>query len=106
MTIAFDLDGTITANPKLFGALAGAFEMGGHRVLVLTAAAGELSPDKRPSEVRLRLARLGLPAIEIICCESNQKPLICQKLAIDVLIDDTIFPHMKHTLQLVPVALP
>lgn len=102
MKIAFDLDGTISRDPVRMAAIAKALVKDGHRVFVLTAAAGELPPADRPAEVRRRLDKLGFNGIPVICTETAHKPVDCQAYGVDVLIDDTPF-HVKNVLQLIPL---
>ena len=92
LNIAFDLDGTIGSHPFEFSTLM--FALNGevfHRI-VLTAAAGEFPPEKRPDEVCRRLAGIGihkhLHYDELYCCESFDKGAICQARNIHIIIDD------------------
>lgn len=107
MNIAIDFDGTISRSPRLLLQLAQALRNSGHSVIILTAAAGELPPEKRPREVAHRLIKLGLgwqPYLKsIVCCESHEKPAICKGTPIHLLIDDTRFKLEPPTLQLAPV---
>jgi len=91
MLIAFDLDGTISRAPVLFDLLRMNFQRGGDRVIVLTAAAGELPPEKRPAEVYRRLNGMGFSALPewIVCCESHEKGRRCRELGVHILIDDS-----------------
>lgn len=91
MKIAFDLDGTISKYPSQFLRLASKLKSSGCDVFVLTAAAGELPPKERPNEVKRRLERIGWGGFPILCCESSEKPSICEKTGVDFLIDDTGF---------------
>jgi hypothetical protein len=91
MNIAIDLDGTITKAPDVFRAIISSFLLTGHNVTVLTAAAGELSPEARPAEVRKRLGALQIPFTNLICCESHEKPAIVQSANMHLVIDDGNF---------------
>lgn len=91
MTIAFDLDGTISRYPQVLLCVAKALRQTGHRVIVLTAAAGELPPPHRPAEVSRRLTKLGWNGFETVCTETANKPADIKRLSVDLLIDDTPF---------------
>lgn len=103
MNIAIDFDGTISRSPRLLLQLAQALRNSGHRVIILTAAAGELPPTLRPAEVGKRLSHLGWSEFipHIRCCESCEKPDICWDQRIDILIDDSPF-KLQSTFQLMP----
>jgi hypothetical protein len=91
MTIAFDLDGTISRAPVLFDLLRMNFQRGGDKVIVLTAAAGELAPVDRPAEVYRRLNAMGFQVVPewIVCCESWEKGRLCRELGVHLLVDDS-----------------
>lgn len=91
MKIAFDLDGTISRNPALFYQLQIPLVREGHKVVVLTAAAGELLPDQRPAEVYRRLTGIGFHCLpeQIVCCEGWEKGQKCRELGVNLLVDDS-----------------
>lgn len=88
MIIAVDLDGTLGRFPNELLALLQP-HLRNARVLVLTAAAGELPKHLRPAEVRRRLDKLGLQQlIDVVCLESSEKGEFCARNKVDFLIDD------------------
>jgi len=102
MKIAFDWDGTITRHPRVLIDLATSLQNQGHDVFILTAAAGEFPPDKRPAEVARRVASYGASHLPIVCIESSQKPVYCAANGVHLLIDDTQFKGLVGTVQLIP----
>jgi hypothetical protein len=91
MLIAFDLDGTISRNPGLFYLIHNSLSKTGDRVVVLTAAAGELPPNQRPAEVYRRLTNMGFHTLpeHIVCCEGWEKGVKCRELGVNLLVDDS-----------------
>lgn len=88
MKVCIDLDGVITRYPEIMRLLATALMDRGDAVIILTAAAGELPKEQRPTEVARRLLALRMPYHELVCCESCEKPDYCRNHNVDVLIDD------------------
>lgn len=93
MIFAFDLDGTLSRHPASYRRLMASLRESDGDVIVLTAAAGELPPEKRPAEVIRRLAMLGifynLHYDRLICCETRDKGRICAEEHVAFIFDDS-----------------
>lgn len=91
MTIAIDHDGTISAHPRQFLLLMQSL-MAHHRVIVLTAGAGEKPKADRPAEMTRRLLsrgfKVGIHYSEVACVEGNEKGDWCGRNGADIFIDD------------------
>ncbi len=100
MKIAIDLDGTLGRYPQLIE-LSRLLQSARCEVFVLTAAAGELPMNDRPSEVRRRVNSIGGEHLKCVCIEQSDKPKFCSSHRVDILIDDTPY-DLNGTLQLIP----
>lgn len=93
MTIAIDHDGTISAHPRQFLLLMQSL-VAYHRVVVLTAGAGEKPKADRPAEMTRRLLsrgfRIGTHYSELACVEGAEKGDWCATNNADMVIDDEI----------------
>lgn len=98
MKYAFDLDGTISARPDVFGPMMRALRDGGHYVCVLTSSCGP--PGNSPDWRLAQLASLGiLPSVhfdEVLIAlgetpdlVGDKKGLICRSEGIAFMVDDT-----------------
>lgn len=88
MTIAVDLDGTITRHPKELGMLMDALDRQGHDVWIVSAV-----PDGESIEVRQKmLLNAGLATWNArlirVRDDGKQKAIWCRDNGVDILIDD------------------
>lgn len=96
MKIAIDLDGTAFAWPLEFRDLILTLIRGGAKVVLLTAAAGELPPEQRPKEVARRVSeRLLFHDVPIVCCGSHEKGEWMTRNRFDMIIDDNSPPGWR-----------
>lgn len=84
MTIALDIDGTISEHPEFFALLSAAFRRAGHRVLVLT-----YRDPARADATREQLARWGVEFDELVIAGSlGGKGELCAAHGVDLFFDD------------------
>ena len=104
MNVAIDIDGTLSRYPNQLRALAEKLQSSGCGVFILTASRGEVPKESRPGAVRADIDNhYKMPWIRVVCCEQREKPDICNREKVDILIDDTKFSlHGHPTLQLIP----
>jgi len=98
MIYCFDMDGTLTASPKVLGGIMKSLKKDGHTVYILTGSLGE-TEDKNLEEYRLNQAKLlGLERDwfdDIVSCVypsfegvAELKGKFCKNYKVDFLIDD------------------
>jgi uncharacterized HAD superfamily protein len=84
LTIALDIDGTISERPAFFALLAAAFRAAGHRVIVLT-----YRDPARAAVTREQLAAWGVGFDDLVIAPSLEgKGRLCAAHAVDVFFDD------------------
>lgn len=84
MTIALDIDGTISEHPAFFALLAASFRASGHRVIVLT-----YRDPVRAAATRAQLAAWGVEFDDLVIAPSlTGKGELCTAHAVDVFFDD------------------
>lgn len=84
MTIALDIDGTISERPDFFALLSVAFRRAGHRVLVLTYR----DPSRAPATAA-QLAAWGVEYDELVIASSlGAKGELCAAHGVDLFFDD------------------
>jgi uncharacterized HAD superfamily protein len=84
VTIALDIDGTISEHPEFFALLSAAFRRAGHRVIVLT-----YRDPARVAATREQLARWGVEFDELVIAGSlGGKGELCAAHGVDLFFDD------------------
>lgn len=84
MTIALDIDGTISEHPEFFAHLSAAFRRGGHRVLVLT-----YRDPARADATKVQLGKWGVEFDELVIAGSlGEKGELCAAHGVDLFFDD------------------
>lgn len=84
MTIALDIDGTISERPEFFALLSVTFRLAGHRVIVLT-----YRDPARADATKAQLARWGVEFDELVIAESlGGKGKLCAAHGVDLFFDD------------------
>lgn len=98
MIVAIDLDGTLGKYEQLIK-LALKLREGGATVIIMTACAGELKPQDRQLEACLRVSKY-LDIFKFPVIWSDNKAEACEKLGVDILIDDKEQKVYGKTMQL------
>jgi hypothetical protein len=84
MTIALDIDGTISDRPDFFAVLSVAFRAAGHHVVILS-----YRDPARADATRAQLGAWGVAFDELVIAESLEaKGRLCAEHGVDVFIDD------------------
>ena len=84
MTIALDIDGTISERPDFFALLSVSFRRAGHRVIVIT-----YRDPARADATKVQLAGWGVEFDELVIAGSlTGKGEACAAHAVDLFIDD------------------
>lgn len=84
MTIALDIDGTISEHPEFFALLSTAFRAAGHRILVLT-----YRDPAKTERTKAQLAGWGVTFDELVIAGSlGAKGELCAAHGVDLFFDD------------------